>query len=402
MAWAVEFPSVEGGLRELLSPYARPEEIYERALNCAHLVPVSPVVPLILGCLAAGDGCPRRGPLMAPPPGGSANVPFTALEALTLIVRILGADVGDLSGDDVDPLAVTSAAPAGSIAEALRSQDAVLTVVDLMNRYLPAFERQQEQHLRLEALRALLLQLSVPPPGAESPWWVEGDIGHGGRGENRRRLVDMTIYMLRHVNDELGFRSKIAALRCLHCLAFLSPDCRAHAMQVGCAELVAAVLRAQTRGPQVTARLVQLPGAETTIVFACRTLVALAPGPRKHARALGELGLEQDAGDLMQRFLQYRQVATAAFALLGSVSYDEEVGARIAASPELLVHAAMVRERWPKDTEEAILPHWQPMAPTIKALIDRVDPKDIARMVATAVGEVRSPSRTPVTPRRSW
>mmetsp|Transcript_86822 Transcript_86822/g.194439 ORF Transcript_86822/g.194439 Transcript_86822/m.194439 type:complete len:405 (+) Transcript_86822:98-1312(+) len=304
--------------------------------------------------------------------GGSAA--FTEMQALTLIVRLLGSEAGDLNGDDLPwPVPVhpgglgaqaeaEGAACSDGVASALRSEALVMALLDLWQRRAPQFERSEEPHLLLETLRALRLAL-LCPPGAPAPWWVEEELGHRTNGEVRRRLVDVTLRALLCTGSGLSERPKIAALGCLWSLAANSHHCRSHILQVDGAAPVLQALRAQVRASP--------PIVEAALIAECRVLTAMAVGPRSHARRLAALGVDGEALEVLRRFGQHRKVVAAAFALLAVVAFDEAAAARLAVAPGGLAVAAAARDRWPEEVEEATAMVESPLAPALRALLPR-------------------------------
>lgn len=392
-------------LKGLLNPSASPQALQDKGATIAQAHNGEALVQTILRCIDQKDFADAAKPLMAPPPNAPSTVPFTELEALTLITRILGAELGDPVGDSIDPLAANCSYQGASVAIMLRSWHVMFPVMSLIWRRMPEFETQKDQFLRLEAVKVLMLQLAAPPPGAEPPWWVECETGVRDRGTFRRQLVDTILQVMRSVGDDICCRSKIAVLRCMHCVAFLSPECRSHAMLCGCAPLVVQLLRSLARRPPRRGHF-DLPGADVAVVAALRLLVSLAVGPRKHVRILGELKVEEDAFSLMEYYGDHRETATAAFALLGAVSHDEAAAERISGEPRIISAAAAVRERWNPDVDEAILSHWQPMSPAISKLLERRPGQSEKQYTVLKTGHVMQNSRNsaprakPGTPRK--
>lgn len=360
---------MEDQLREVLGTegqhggLASPEHT---AKGYAWTVPGDQAVGVLLHCLSGAHGL--ADPLLAPPPEQPQSMPFTELEALTLVVRLLGADSGDFTENSLSAATGGSSTPRGCVAELLRCREATLVVLLLLERQLPQLERQKDQHMFLAALSALRLQLLPAAPGTLIPWWVEEDIGHRDRGTARRRLVGTVLRAIGAVGDHLSCRLQIVAMGCLHALVTQSPDCRALAHLRGAPELVTQLLRAKLYAASAPKRL-ELPGLEAALIAACKVLMALAPGPRKHVSCLGQLGLEADAVVMLRRYILRREIAVAAFALLCAVAHDQAAAARLVTEPMALAAADDVRARWPQAVKEAMLPHTQPMAPVLKTLL---------------------------------
>ncbi|CAK0792565.1 unnamed protein product [Prorocentrum cordatum] len=278
-------------------------------------------------------------------------------QATTALVRLLGAAEGDPRGDadlagSPGGGAVSLVAKAERLgadaADPLRGEAMLRAVAGVMQRRLPQFELGEEPFLQLEVLRAMRLQLLPPPPASEAlAWWAEQRIGPDEHAALRRQLVDVVLRSLRIVADgQLSRRPQAVALGCLRSLAACSASCRTNALRAGAAALAVEALQAQTRAPG--------PPAEAALVLGCEALVALTAGSRSNARAVAEAGADAQALELMRRFGQHREVASAAFSLLGAVARDEAAGARLAAAgPEALAAARAVLERWPEEVRGA-------------------------------------------------
>eukprot|EP00928_Gymnodinium_smaydae_P045575 TRINITY_DN30366_c0_g5_i1.p1 TRINITY_DN30366_c0_g5~~TRINITY_DN30366_c0_g5_i1.p1 ORF type:complete len:460 (+),score=50.71 TRINITY_DN30366_c0_g5_i1:90-1469(+) len=301
-------------------------------------------------------------------PSAAQSVDFTEMEALTIIVRLLGTCVGDMSGDAVsftmDSVKPTSIGVGGEIIDALCSEEATLAVIALLQDRLPAFESGKDPHLRLELLRALRLQLVIAAPlcigrAAKSArvWWLESEIGYDSHHSTRRLLVDVVSRALRGVagiKAHMGHRPRLLATCCLWSLVSASPACCSHAVRQGAATLAADVLRIQIRelGPPV----------EEVLIASCGLLAALGAGPRLHERKLAELNLENDVATLLQRYSPYRGVVTAAVILAAVVARDADAARRLASNKEALADLAAAWERWPAEIQEAWERTTQPLA----------------------------------------
>jgi len=335
-------PRLEAELSALLSPDGSPPELAEQLATWASGRKVS---ELLLRCLRVEPGRSPEETL-----GCSQGKPFTRMQALIILVRLLGTETGDLSGDTVSMPpedAASLSAHDDSVARFLRTEPLIKSVVDLLARHIPRLHGGAlDPYLRLEALRALRLQLLPLPRGGPPRWWVEERIGHRTRSSARRELVDVLLQVLTDVGDGMCHRPKIAALGGLRSLVAASPECRSHFFLTGGARVAVEVLHSQIRLPA--------PPVEAALIGGCELLSALVKGPRSNARQLVELGAHNDATECMRRWKQHREVATAAFALLTALASDPVAAARISCSTQEAHAATAVRERWPDDAEEAL------------------------------------------------
>lgn len=335
--------------------------------------------------------------------GGIEGSLLTETEALTALVRLLGPSFGDPLGDDLAfehgaqhaPQPAPEDAAQSAVLGAAASEQAAMAVVDLLRRRGPEFQRGEAAHLRLEALRALRLQLAAASRlGGARVWWGEEDIGHVTRGPTRRQLVDILLAILQSVSAggaHMGHRPKVAALACLWTIVANSAACRTAVIQQGGAALVVEVLRAQARERG-------LP-AEAPLLAACGLLTALAVGPRLHERTLATLGADAEAASLLTSCLQHQRVAVAAALLLGVVCRDASAAARLAASPQTLAALVAVRERWPLALGEAVGSSAQPLAPFLHALLEQQYTPNSIQLAAAAGGIVSAPACPPPAPR---
>jgi len=343
-----------------------------------------------------GDQADPLGWLFSPAAGLDAGPPSTLTGVYSGSSSGRLANYGKLTLTMSTSVAVpaTGASPPGSapkeatVAEVLRDQASMATTVGVLQQHLPQFEQHQEPQLLLTTLTALLLQLlpaaadavAAASTGAvrgpdDKAWWIQED-SEAQTGPPRllhsvrRQLVSTVLQVLRCVNDDLCCRPKVTALRCLQCLVLASRDCSEVAALSGCSELVASILRRQLRTGLPSQRL---PGAEEAIAAECRCLASMARGSRRSSRRLGDIGLEADAAEVMEKFLQNREVATTGLLLLSALTYDVASAAKVCSTgldpktPLAALYAVM--KRWPLPTKEVL--KWQPLPPAVKELLDK-------------------------------
>merc|ERR1712151_385331 len=167
----------------------------------------------------------------------------------------------------------------------------------------------------------------------------------------------------------MGRRPEVAALCCLWSLVSASGACRSYALQQGWYTLAANVLHSNLRD--------RGPPHEASIIAACGLLAALAAGPRINERTLGQLNVDVDAVMLLQRFLLYQRVVSAAFVLVGVLARDTSVAARLSQNRETVAALEAAMDRWPDPLEVAAGETTQPMAPVIAALLRRSTTKEL-------------------------
>lgn len=309
--------------------------------------------------------------------GLEGGAPFCEIDVLTMIVRLLGGDHGDMTGDSLTPSPEKS--DNVDVARLLRTEPVVLAVCGLLQRRASAFEAGEDPFLRLEALRAL--RLLITPEGltvggtpAVSMWHTREDLAYLANGETPRRVAATLVQALRSVGDSISQRPKVAAIGALWGLAAVSTHCRTRIQQAGGTAAAAAAFHAQAKqkGPVV----------EAAVVVECGLLVELAAGSRKQERQLSELRVDEAALLLLHAHTPHRQVVCAAIVLLGVVARDDAAAARLAAAPAqvqgmggrpksapCLASAVSARDRWPGEVENAVrgVSHG-PLAPVIQAM----------------------------------
>lgn len=351
----------EAQLRQLLDPCGAPEgaaELLARDRSVAQQVE-----ELLVRCLSAGSGAAERS--------------FTELEALTLVVRLLGAGAGDLLGDEVRPLELRRSwvQEDGSVSRQLRGECAVKAVLGLLNRHSQEFTRGAQPYLWLEALRALRLQLARPPPEAGLPeaWWADqqqrapspgaGEAGQPSSGL-QRELLHVGMASLHGASaGQLSRRPQVAALGALRSVISGCAACHAHAVQHGGVEVAVDALRAMLRsfGPPV----------EAAVVACCDLLGLLASGSTWNTMQVAQTGVHRDALELLKRFGQYRGISCNAFVLLGVVVNDSQVVERIMQEgPDKLAVASQARARWPGELQEALGAATTPVSPALLAALE--------------------------------
>lgn len=367
-------PQVAEDLRELIE--LDEGELVQRQLDagvepprCAQALMAEPkrCGEVILSCLG-GSGAPS-----------APKSHFTELEAMTALVRLIGAGEGDLRGDadlagvpfaGIIPLTAMVEEVGVDKADPLRGEAAMRAVVGVLERHAEQFDRGEEAFLQLETLRALRLQLLPPPESETGPraWWAEPPIGEDRNGPLRRLLVDVVLRALRGVADaRLSRRPQTIAFGCLRSLTACSPSCRTHALRNGAAELAVKVLWEQTRDLNNYIH-------EPPLILCCEALSSLSAGSRSNARTVAEAGADTQALEVMRRFGHHRQLAAAAFALLGAVARDEAAGARVAkAGQQALSAVQAVLDRWPEEVQAALQGR-QPPAPKLMAALDALEP----------------------------
>lgn len=301
---------------------------------------------------------------------------LTEAEALTAIVRLLALGTGDPNGDAVTPdpldpcagdLERTGLGFQSDIPQILRSLALVHAIIDLLARYGPEFDRGESMYLRLEALKALRLVMTpegllyVGAAHAEQSWWPEEDPGTNLRnGDTRRKLVDVLLQQLENVGDTMGQKPKIVILGSLWSLAAANSHIRTRILQSGGEAVVASLLRAQIRTPQLV--------VEPALVAECGVLATLAAGSRVHERKMAKLGVDVDVVEMLRKFLHHRQAVCAGLVLLALLANDESVAARLA-DPEALAAISAARARWPEEAEKAFKRNVHYVSPTATALM---------------------------------
>mmetsp|Transcript_161010 Transcript_161010/g.296612 ORF Transcript_161010/g.296612 Transcript_161010/m.296612 type:complete len:457 (-) Transcript_161010:16-1386(-) len=345
---------------------------------------------LLLACLVHEDGpdaaliplrvasTMSRAAVLTTRRGSAPSMPFTEMEALTILVRLLAVGTGDLIGDTItpDPLdpcrveelegSFAARVAMSPVARSLRSQALVLAVINLIERHRDAFDRCQETYLRVEALRALRLLLTpegllrVGGEHTQSAWWVEEDLGYLRCGGTRRRLVEVLLDSLQSCGDIMGQKAKLATLGSLWSLTAASSYIRTRMQQSGGEQLIAEVFRSQVRAPP--------PFVEAPLVVECGLLASIAAGGRSHERQLVKLGMDMEVLEMFRRWGNHRQVVGAGLVLLGVLANDESVNDRLLSTPELLAVVKGVRDRWPQEAAQAVRGVIHHLSPLIRDL----------------------------------
>lgn len=316
----------------------------------------------LLGCLLPGDG--------------EVSLPLTQMQALTVIVRLLAVGTGDPTGDTLIPDALDPRAKeiekdgelirsTSSCTLCLQSPEIVSAILALLASWEPEFERGEEFYLRLEALRALRLVMSpegdlafVGAPHVEQHWWGDEDLKNG---DLRRRLVETVLIQLQTVGDSMGQKLKLASLGCLWSLSNVSSFIRTRILQAGGTALVAGMLHSEIKQPA--------PIVRSTLVVECGILVSLAAGSRAQERQLAKLGVDLDLVQMLQRYIDYREIVCAGFVLLALLANEESISARLASSRDAKVAVSVARSRWPTEIEAALKANKHYVSPSACAFV---------------------------------
>jgi len=303
------------------------------------------------------QSCVALPPFVASLRGGE---PLPELSSLRSLVRILGTVAGDATGDTV-PQTGMSGSP---LAQAMRGEVLTVAVLDLLQR-LHTFPAEEQPWLLLEGLRAMRLLLVVPADAKEAHhlglrktavWWVEDSLGYGAHGDFRRRASQMLLAMMEHMKASYPRKAdmKIAVFGALQSLAMHSSESLRHLAQLRAADSVVELLKAQLRA---------LPSA-AAFAEGLRVLTALSAGPRLHLRRVMEADAVNIAVELLKQMEAHREVAAAAFVLLGVVAEEHRN-----LNEEALRLAAEAAKAWPKEVKQELRWARRPLATGFRALL---------------------------------